>query len=104
MWVVITHVLPSIDLTRSGSFDKSPKPLHSLEAHRQVTVAAVAPRAARTSREGGAASTIPAELDKLLPTAGARTQPVRRLTVGGHPLGSVHEHFPAKERARWATQ
>jgi hypothetical protein len=57
MWVVITDDLPSIDLTRSGSFDKSPKPLHALEAHRQVAVAAVAPlasRAALTSREIGA--------------------------------------------------
>jgi len=54
MRVMITDVLPSIDLTRSGSFDKSLKPLHALEAHRKVAVAAVAPlasRAALTSRE-----------------------------------------------------
>src|ERR1035437_447043 len=54
MRVAFTDVLPSIDLTRSGSFDKSPKPFHALEAHRQVAVAPLASRAALTSRETGA--------------------------------------------------
>jgi hypothetical protein len=51
------NVLSAIDLTRSGSFDKRPKPLHALEEHRQATAAAVAPlasRAALTPREIGA--------------------------------------------------
>ena len=50
-------------------------------------------------------STITAELDILrILRAAASTQLVRRLIVGGAPLGSAHVHFPTKEPAPWATQ